>query len=120
MEWGVDNGSATVVAIADRTASVYLSSGGGSIGGGPSQDSIRKADQQMVFAAAEFQPQMRLADSYLLPQRGRVTFYALTDAGLFAAGASRDELSSHRHPLSKLGDAAQNIITQYHLIQRSN
>src|SRR5258706_9121922 len=34
MDWGVTNGTAPVVAISDGTASIYLSSGGGSIGGG--------------------------------------------------------------------------------------
>src|SRR5262249_14127116 len=31
MDWGVDNGIATVVAFSDGSASVYLSAGGGSI-----------------------------------------------------------------------------------------
>jgi hypothetical protein len=117
MEWGVTNGTAIVVAIADGTASIYLSSGGGSIGGGQSHDSIRKAAQKMVSVAAEFQPQMQAMDTYPLPQRGQVTFYVLTDAGVFTANTPQEELSSHRHPLSKLGDAAQEIITQYRLIQ---
>jgi hypothetical protein len=117
MDWGVMNGTATVVAIADGTASIYLSSGGGSIGGGQSHDSIRKAAQKMVSVAAEFQPQMPATDTYPLPQSGQVTFYVLTDAGVFTASAPQEDLSSHRHPLGKLGDAAQEIITQYRLIQ---
>jgi len=117
MDWGVTNGTATVVAIADGTASIYLSSGGGSMGGGQSHDSIRKAAQKMVSIAVEFQPQMQATGTYPLPQRGQVTFYVLTDAGVFTETAPQEELSSHRHPLSKLGDAAQEIITQYRLIQ---
>jgi hypothetical protein len=116
-DWGVTKGTATVVALADGTASIYLSSGGGSIGGGQSHDSIRKAAQKMVSVAAEFQPQMQATDTYPLPQRVQVTFYVLTDAGVFTATAPQEELSSHRHPLSRLGDAAQEIITQYRLIQ---
>jgi hypothetical protein len=46
-----------------------------------------------------------------------VTFYFLTDSGICTAAASEDELSKHRHPMSKLGDAAQEIITQYHRAQ---
>jgi hypothetical protein len=119
MDWGVTNGTATVVAISDGTASIYLSSGGGSIGGGQSHDSIRKAAQKMVSVAVEVQPQMQATDTFPLPQRGQVTFYVLTDAGVFTANAPQEELSSHHHPLSKLGDAAQEIITQYRLIQKS-
>src|SRR5713226_5270765 len=87
MDWGVTNGTATVVAISDGTASIYLSSGGGSIGRGQSHDSICKAAQKMVSVAAEFQSQMRATDTYALPQRGQVTFYVLTDAGVFTATA---------------------------------
>lgn len=119
MDWGVTNGTATIVAISDGTASIYLSSGGGSIGGGQSHDSIRKAAQKMVSIAAAFQPQMRATDTYPLPQQGQVTFYVLTDAGVFTATAPQEELSSHRNPLSKLGDAAQDIIAQYRLIEKS-
>jgi len=118
MDWGVTNGTATVVAISDGTASIYLSSGGGSIGGGQAMDSIRKAAQKMVSVAGEFQSQMLATSTYPLPQRGQVTFYVLTDTGVFTACVPQDELSSHRHPLSKLGDAAQEIITQYRLIEK--
>jgi hypothetical protein len=41
MDWGVTEGTATAVAFSDGTASVYLSSGGGFIGGA-SHESIRK------------------------------------------------------------------------------
>jgi len=119
MDWGVTNGTATVVAISDGTASIYLSSGGGSIGGGQSHDSIRKAAKRMVSIAAELQPQMSAAHTYPLPQPSQVTFYVLTDAGVFTASAPQEELNSHRRALSRLGDAAQDIITQYRLIQKS-
>lgn len=119
MDWGLGTGTVTVVAISDGTASVYLSSGGGSIGGGQSHEPIRKAAQKMLFAAAEVQPQMRLTNSYPLAQQGQVIFYALTDAGVFTATGPQEELSSHRSQLSKLGDAAQDIITQYRLIEET-
>lgn len=119
MDWNIDDNTATVVAISDGTASVYLSTGGGSIGGGQFQQSIRKAAQNMVSVAAEFQPQMiRATDVYPLPQRGKVVFYVLTDAGVFTASASEAEVVSHKHPLSKLGDAGQEVITQYRLTHK--
>jgi hypothetical protein len=117
MDWGITEGSATVVAIADGTASVYLSSGGGSIGGGQSHDSIRQAAIRAVSAAAEFRPEMRRVTSYPLPGAGEVVFYVRTDAGVFSASAPETEVSSHQHRLSKLGDALQQIITQYRLTQ---
>jgi hypothetical protein len=117
MDWDLGSGIVTVVAISDGTASVYLSSGGGSIGGGQSHDAIRKAAQKMVAAAVECRPQMRATDTFPLPTRGQIIFYALTDEGVVSASAPQEELSSHRHPLSKMGDAAQDVITQYRLIE---
>jgi len=116
MDWGLTEGTATVVAFSDGNASVYLSSGGGSIGGA-SHESIRKAAQKMVAIAAECQPQAHATTTYPRPQHSQVIFYLLTDVGVFTANAPQEELSSHRHPLSKLGDAGQDIITQYRLIQ---
>ena len=116
MDWGLPEGTATVVAFSDGSASVYLSSGGGFIGGA-SHESIRKAAQKMVTIADGCQPQTHATTTYPLPQRSRVIFYLLTDAGIFTTSASQEELSTHRHPLSQLGDAAQDIITQYRLIQ---
>jgi hypothetical protein len=117
MDWGVANGSATVVAIADGTASIYLSSGGGFIGGGQSHESIGQAAIRAVSIAAEFQPEMRHVTSYPLPASAEVCFYVLTDAGVFSASASEKELSAHRNRLYKLGDALQQVITQYRTIQ---
>ncbi len=117
MDWGVTKGSATVVALSDGHASIYLSNGGGYLGGSQSHDSIRKAAQAAVTMAAEFQPQMRSTNTYPLPHRGEVIFYLLTDAGIFTASAPQQEMSSHQHKLSRLGDAMQLIITEYQKIQ---
>jgi hypothetical protein len=116
MDWGLIEGTATVVAFSDGNASVYLSSGGGFIGGA-SHEAIRKAAQKMVAVAAEVQPQTHATTTFPLPQDAQVIFYLLTDEGVFTTNAPQQELSSHRHPLSKLGDAGQDIITQYRLIQ---
>jgi hypothetical protein len=118
MDWGIPAGSATVVALADGTTSVYLSSGGGFLGGDQSHETIRAAAKKAVEIADEVQPLMQATTSYPLPQRGQVTFYLLTDAGVFTASAPDEDLRSHRSPLYKLGDAAQAIITEYRLIQQ--
>jgi uncharacterized membrane protein YgcG len=78
METGFPEGYFTLVALSDGSASIYLSSGGGSIGGGSigggsigggsigggsigggAHETIRKASQAMVTLAAKFQPLQR-------------------------------------------------------------
>lgn len=119
MDWGVSEGTATVAAFADGTASVYLSSGGGFLGGGQSHESIRNAAKQTVQIAGELQALMQQTTSYPLPRRGQVTFYVRCDAGVFTATASEEDIRNHNNPFYRLGDAAQEIITQYRLVQTS-
>ena len=116
MDWGVSSGTATVVAVADGTVSVYLSSGGGSIGGGQSHAAIREAGRKFLDLAKGSLSKMQKTTDYPLPDKGQVYFYVRTDAGVFTARASQEELSAHRNPFSALGDAAQEIITQYRQI----
>jgi len=117
MDWVVSNATATIVAFSNGHASIYLSTGGGFIGG-ESHESVRNAAKKMVAVAVECQPNTHAASEYPLPQnQGEVIFYLLTDAGIFTASASKEDLVNHRHPLSKLHDAAQGIITEYRLIE---
>ena len=117
MDWGVASGPVSIVAVADGSASIYISNGGGYLGG-YAHESIRNAARDMVKLAAEVQSQTTVTTVYPLPRRGEVIFYLLTDAGIFTAGGSEEELQTHRHFLSKLGDAGQEVITQYRLIQK--
>jgi hypothetical protein len=85
MDWGIRQGTATVVALSDGSASVYLSSGSGFIGG-EGHEAIRKAAQRMVSTARETQAQMKATTTYPLPKEGEVVFYSLTDSGAFILG----------------------------------
>ena len=117
MDWGVNNGTATVVAVADGTVSIYLSSGGGSLGGGQGYAAIREAGQKFLNLAKESLPKMQKTTEYPLPARGQVYFYVRTGEGVFTARTSQEELNTRSHPLRSLGDAAQEIITQYRQLQ---
>jgi hypothetical protein len=119
MDWGVSAGTATVAAYADGTASIYFSSGGGYLGGGQSHESIRNAARKTVEIAGEVKSLMHPTTTYPLPQRGQVTFYVRTDAGVLTATVSEDDLRSHRSPFYKLGDSAQTIITEYRLMKEN-
>jgi hypothetical protein len=114
MDWGVDNGTATVVTASDGSASVYLSSGGGYIGG-KGQEPIRLAAERVVEIARTVQLPSQPTTDFPIPETGGVFFYFLTDAGVFTFQTSAKELNSPMHPLRKIGDAMQEVITQYRL-----
>jgi hypothetical protein len=50
-----------------------------------------------------------------VPETGGVFFYFLTDAGVFTFHTRASELSSSTQPLKRVGDAMQEVITQYRL-----
>jgi hypothetical protein len=116
MEMGLENASVTVVAVEDGHASIYLSSGGGFLGG-QSHQSIRQAAKNMVSTVSRFQGAMLPAAERPLPEDGQVIFYALCDSGILAASAPESELMSRQHAFTPLFAAAQEIITEYRLLQ---
>ena len=59
---------------------------------------------------------MAATTTYPLPKGGETTFYVLTDAGVFTATAPEQVLGQNRHALFPLFYAAQQVITQYRLI----
>lgn len=116
METGFPEGNFTLVALSDGSASIYLSSGGGSIGGG-THETIRKASQAMVALAAKFQSQAAATKEFPLPKDGQTIFYLLTDAGVFTASASEQDLGEERHAWSPLFHAGHEVIGQYRIIE---
>ena len=117
MDWYLTSGLASVVAAFDGSASIYLSSGGGFIGGGQGRAEIRAAAAHAIKIAdqciAHFEP-VSAAD---LPERGTVYFYARTATALVRGTASEKALSEGTDPLQALGGAMQSVITQYRLFQ---
>ena len=114
MDWGLDNGVATVVAYDDGTTSLYLSSGGGVIGAG-AHEAVRQAANAFRAEAAARRNQFSTVaanDSFTLPSDGWVTFYLVTDSATLRAGPIDTRLlAAGTHPLAPLGNHAQAVIT---------
>jgi hypothetical protein len=115
MDWHVGNGTATVFAAADGSASVYLSSGGGFIGGGQKYPAIHNAALHAVQIAGALLSQFKLTETIDLPPAGDVYFYLTTSSELHLAVAKEANLRAGTDPLSALGAIMQQIVTQYRL-----
>jgi hypothetical protein len=74
MDWHVGNGTATVLAAADGSASLYLSSGGGFIGGGQKFASIRTAALHAIDLARTVRSRFRVAASTDYPHTVKFAF----------------------------------------------
>ncbi|HZZ39817.1 MAG TPA: hypothetical protein VFE06_11840 [Acidobacteriaceae bacterium] len=120
MDFHVDHGTATVVASVDGSASLYLSSGGGFLGGSQHYPSIRDAALHAVSLATTMQCHFEPTENSALPPLGDVTFYVTSGAGIRIAVASQARLRAAADPLAGLGGAMQKIVTEYrfHLPKR--
>jgi hypothetical protein len=115
MDWHVDRGTVTVLAAMDGTASVYISSGGGFIGGGQRYAQIREAALHAVSIATSHRSHFELTEMTALPALGDVTFYVVSFEGIGMAVASEARLRAGTDPLAALGGAMQRIVTEYRL-----
>jgi hypothetical protein len=115
MDWRVTNGMATVLAAADGTASIYLSSGGGYLGGGQKFPAIREAAQTAISVARKLIDQFEATESTDFPLPGEVQFFVVANAGLRRGVAVESRLQQKADPLQALGSAMQMVVTQYRL-----
>ena len=115
MDIGFPEGWATIVALADGNASLYLSGGGGVIGG-VGHEKVRNAAIAMNQVADTFAKQTKTTTSTPLPKPGEVTFYLLTTRGILTVTAREEDLGEERDVLSPLFYAGQDVITQLRLV----
>jgi hypothetical protein len=114
MEMGFPNGTATLIALADGTTSLYYSGGGGVLGG-HGHESVRRATAPMLAEANRLVAQMTPTSTYPLPQAGNTIFYARTDSGVLTGSAPDADLGLGRHALSPLFHAGHGILTELRL-----
>jgi hypothetical protein len=118
MEIGMSSGTATFVAIADGSVSMYTSSGGGVIGAGE-HAAVRAAGDRFRATAAEARSQMLSTSDFPGPARGEVRFQLRTEDGGFTGVAPESALAAGRHSLSELYAAGQDLVTEIRLASPS-
>lgn len=115
MDVNITTRTATIAAFADGTASIYISNGGGFIGGGQKYPSVHDAGQKLIAVAHKLQPAMQKTQQYPLPEKGEVIFYIVTGDGVYTVRALQSECTKRTHPLYELFAAGDDVITQYRL-----
>jgi hypothetical protein len=116
---------ATIVALANGHASLYLSSGGCASAGDERPGAndayapIWSAAKAAVKVADDSITLLQPTTEYPLPPPGDVAFYVLTDGGVYSATTHQDDLVSGRQPLIQLYAAGQNVLTQIRLAKEA-
>jgi len=111
------SGTYTLVVLADGTASLYFSNGGGIIGAGQ-HESVRKASANLLAGANQFYSSATRVSEFPMPEAGFSNFYFLTYGGVFRYGAKEIDLGEGRDKFSDLFHAAHYVIGQLREIEQ--
>ena len=114
MEIGLPNGIASFLAVADGTASMYTSVGGGVIGAGE-HAAVRGAAERFRIVAADAHRHLQSTTDFPLPAPGEVRFHVRLGDDAWTGAVSEQALRTGRQPLSELYAAGQDLITEIRL-----
>jgi hypothetical protein len=117
MEIGVPKGAASIVAVADGSASMYTSIGGGLIGVGE-HPSGRQAAMHFLKTVESLIDLMPVTSDLPLPQPGEYALVALTHEGTRRRVAAPEKsFQDETHPMFAVFDAGQDLMTAMRLLQ---
>jgi len=115
VETGYGGGSATLAALANGTASMYFSTGGGIIGAGRHEKPNALA-KELVRRATDFTGGCAPADSFPLPRQGETRLYLFTPAGKCVVSVPEAEVGDESKPLFPLFALSRELIAEIQLV----
>jgi hypothetical protein len=113
MELGFPGSFASLVALADGSASLYTSTGGGILGAGV-HDTVKQAALALCDLAGA-KGDLPQVTEFPSPEPGRVRFYILGSGGVRGAEAADADLKTGAHPLAALFGAGHALLTELRL-----
>lgn len=119
MDWNIGDGIATVAAYQTGDASLYLSSGGGVIGGGQ-HENVRQVVLPYVQMGQRYLSKAEKAESTPLPNENSVRFYLLTNQGTYSANEKMENIENETSEWSELFEEANKVLTELSLTTGDN
>ena len=116
MEFSVNDTPCLVYGLRDGSASLYLGTGGGTIGG-QGLPRVRVAAKDWVQTALPFAARARATETHPLPTPGRVRFSIFTPGGVRAAEADESELRRGEGDWLPVYAAAQDVMTAFRMAE---
>jgi len=111
MDWGMNDATASIVTYNTGDASLYLSSGGGVIGGGQHQN-VSSAAKNFVSLAQTFLENTTKAEKTTLPSTDEVNFYLLTNKGIYVGMEQMKNIENNSSPWLKLFEEGNNVLAE--------
>jgi hypothetical protein len=114
MDWGMSGAVATTVSYQTGDASLYLSSGGGVIGGGQHQN-VNSAAKQFVNLAQSYLDKVAKTETTDLPTEDEVKFYLLTNKGVFVGQEQMKNFENKSSRWLELFEEGNKVLTELRL-----
>lgn len=111
MDWEMGGATATTVAYQTGDASLYVSTGGGVIGGVQHQN-VSSAAKQFVQAAQSYLDKTTKTPSPALPAADEVKFYLLTNDGIFVGQEQMKNFENNSSEWLRLFDEGNKVLTE--------
>lgn len=119
METGIDEGTFSVVGLADSTANLYLSDGGGTVGAG-AHPNVQRALVALLIEAGRHFRDAASVNVFPEPARGHVSFYFLTRDGVRRYDAAEAPLERGDDPHASLYAAAHALLGEIFATEREH
>jgi len=116
MDWDLGDGIATLVSFSTGDASMYLSSGGGLIGGGH-HENVSIAAKAFVDKTEQYLNKSIKIDSTPLPYKNCVRFYFMTNKGKFTAQEDLKNFENKSSLWLPLFEEGNKVISELRIIQ---
>ena len=115
MDWSIGNGTATLVSFISGDASLYLSSGGGMIGG-QSHENVSKASKYFIEKAENYISKGTKTEINPLPNNDEVLFYFLTNKGKFVVKEKMENIENNKSELLDLFEEGNKVISEIRIV----
>lgn len=111
METGYPEAVASLVCVADGSASLYFSNGGGIVGSGE-HEAVNATARSFIEASEAYRDAFEPTRVYPLPKQGGIRFYIVTASAVLATPqVAEDDLGNMREHLSPLFQKGHDVIT---------
>lgn len=114
MDWELGDATMTLITFRTGDASMYLSSGGGVIGGGQ-HENVRTAVANYLNSAERYVNSADQVEHSNLPDPNSVNFYFLTTDGRFLTTETMVNFENESSKVYELFNEANNVITELRL-----
>ena len=111
MDWEISGATVTTVSYQTGDASMYVSSGGGVIGGGQHQN-VNSAAKQFVTLAQTILDKTAKTETKPLPATDEVKFYLLTNKGVFVGQETMKNFENRSSSWLQLFEEGNKVITE--------